>query len=186
MVMRNSANDETRQTTKKPLELMIGCMGHVGFIIPWVYHFLSHLRSLIARAQNKRMTSIDKKCMRDLKLMQGVLDKAKQGIDMNLLAFWLPNRLYCSDSCPTGLGGYSNQGHAWDFKVPDNLQFRAPSNLLKFLAAIITPWIDIINGCLNPGDCTLSMIDSTTCGRVDEKIQLCQAKQQPHPDHGMC
>jgi hypothetical protein len=53
--------------------------------------------------------------------MQGILDKAKQGIDMNLLAFQLPDCIYYSDSCPTGLGGYSNQGHAWRFKVPDNL-----------------------------------------------------------------
>ncbi len=41
---------KTRWMTKKPLELMIGCMGHVGFIIPWVYHFLSCLRLLLAGA----------------------------------------------------------------------------------------------------------------------------------------
>ncbi len=31
----------TSKTSKKALESMIGQMGHVGFIIPWVYHFLS-------------------------------------------------------------------------------------------------------------------------------------------------
>ncbi len=36
------------------------------------------------------------------------------------------------------------------------------NNLLKFLAAIIMPWIDIIGGLLSPGDCALSMTDSTT------------------------
>jgi hypothetical protein len=112
---------KTRRTTKKHLELTIGRMGHVSFVIPWVYHFLSRLRSLLARAQNKRTISINEKCMRDLELVQGILDKAKQGIDMNLLAFRLPDRIYYSDSCPAGLGGYSNQGHAWRFKVPDNL-----------------------------------------------------------------
>ena len=54
----------------EPLESMIGCMGHVGFIIPWVYHFLSHLRLLLVQAQNKRMINIDKKCVRDMELMQ--------------------------------------------------------------------------------------------------------------------
>jgi hypothetical protein len=49
----------------------------------------------------------------------------------------------------------------WCFKLPNDLQFRALNNLLEFLAAIITPWIDIIKGWLNPGDCALSMTDST-------------------------
>jgi len=39
-----------------------------------------------------------------------VLDKAKHGIDMNLLMFRPPDRVYYSDSCPAGLGGYSDEG----------------------------------------------------------------------------
>jgi hypothetical protein len=85
--------------TKKPQESTIGHMGHVGFIISWVYHFLSRLRSLLAQAWNKRIISIDKKCVRDWELMRRILDKAKQGIDMNLLAFWSPDHVYYSDSC---------------------------------------------------------------------------------------
>jgi hypothetical protein len=78
----------------------------------------------------------------------GSLDKAKKGIDMNLLAFRSPDRIYYSDSCPAGLGGYSDEGYAWRFKVPDKLRFRASNNLLEFLAAVITSWIDIIGGRL--------------------------------------
>jgi hypothetical protein len=37
---------KTWRTTKKPLESTIRRMGHVGFVIPWVYHFLSCLRLL--------------------------------------------------------------------------------------------------------------------------------------------
>jgi hypothetical protein len=48
--------------------------------------------------------------------MQSILEKAKEGIDMNLLAFRSPDRIYYSNSCPAGLGGYSNQGHAWQLK----------------------------------------------------------------------
>ncbi len=81
---------------------------------------------------------------------------------MNLLAFRSPDRIYHSDSCPHRLGGYSDQGHAWRFKVPDKYLFRALNNLLEFSAAIITPWIDIIEGHLSARDCTLSMTDSTT------------------------
>jgi hypothetical protein len=67
-----------------------------------------------------------------------------------------------SDSCPAGLGGYSNQGFACCFKVPNELLFRATNNLLEYLAVMITPWIDLINGQLNNGDCALSMTDSST------------------------
>jgi hypothetical protein len=170
---------KTRQTTKKPLELTIRRMGHVGFVIPWVHHFLSRLRSLLAQAENKRTISINEKCVRDLELMQGNLDKAKQGIDMNLLAFRLPDCIYYSDSCPAGLGGYSDQGHALRFKVPDDLQFRASNNLLKFLAAIITPWIDIIGRRPSPGDCPLSMTDSTTAEGWVRKSNFVKPNDDP-------
>jgi hypothetical protein len=84
--------------------------------------------------------------MSNLELMLQVLDKAKGGIDMNLLAVCAPDRIYYSDSCPAGLGGYSNQGFAWRYCIPDNLLFWATNNLLGYIAAIITPWINLING----------------------------------------
>jgi hypothetical protein len=46
------------------------------------------------------------------------------------------------------------------FKIPNDLLFRATNNLLEYLAAIITLWIDLINGQLAKGDCALSMADS--------------------------
>ena len=60
-----------------------------------------------------RSIKINEICAKDLELMQSILDKAKKGIDMNLLAFRSPDRIYYSDSCPAGLGGYSDQGFAW-------------------------------------------------------------------------
>jgi len=71
--------------------------------------------------------------------MQSILDKAKKGIDTNLLAFRSPDRIYYSDSCPAGLIGNSNQGFAWRFTTPNDLLFRALNNLFEFLAAVITP-----------------------------------------------
>jgi hypothetical protein len=71
--------------------------------------------------------------------MQSILDKAKKGIDMNLLVFRSPDRIYYLNSCPAGLSGYSNQGFAWQFAIPDDLLFRASNNLLEFPAAVITP-----------------------------------------------
>jgi hypothetical protein len=85
-----------------------------------------------------RSIKIDEICVKDLELMQSILDKAKKGIDINLLAFRSPDRIYYSDSCPASLGGYNNQGFAWQFTIPDDLLFCASNNLLEFLAAVIT------------------------------------------------
>jgi hypothetical protein len=84
-----------------------------------------------------------------------VLVKAHEGIDMNIVAFRRPTH-------PHGLGGYSDEGYAWRFKLPNELLFRASNNFLEFLASIITPWVDLIAKRLKAGDCALSMTDSTT------------------------
>jgi hypothetical protein len=98
---------------------------------------------------------------------------------MNLLGFRSPDRIYYSDSCPAGLSGYSNQGFTWRFSIPDNLLFRASNNLLEFLAAIIMAWIDIISGQLSPGDCALSMTDSTTAKGWMKKLNFSKAGNNP-------
>ncbi len=107
------------------------------------------------------------------------LTKAHNGIDMNLLAFCAPDRVYHSDSCPAGLGEHSNQGHAWRFQISANLQFRATNNLLEYLAAIITPWINLLNGQLKSGDCALSMTDSTTAEGWMQKSNFDKSGEDP-------
>jgi hypothetical protein len=136
----------TGRTTKKALTSTIGQLSHIGFVIPCIFHFLSCLRTLLSRACIKRAITINENCKNNLVLMLKILEKSKGGIDMNLLGFCSPNRIYYLDSCPAGLGSYRDQGFAWRFRIPDNLLSRASNNLLKFLAAMITQWIDIIGG----------------------------------------
>jgi hypothetical protein len=90
------------------------------------------------------------------------LNIAKQGINMNLVAFNCPTHVYWLDSCPFGLGGYLDEGFAWRFKIPEDLRFRASNNLLKYIASIISPWVDMLAGRLSRGDCALSMTNSST------------------------
>jgi hypothetical protein len=146
------------------LETTIGRLGHLALVIPFVHHFLSRLRELHTRAarSKRRSTRIPPNCISDLKLMEFFLQKAHNGVDMNQIAFRRPTHVYRSDSCPAGLGGYGHTGFAWRYYLPDDLLFRASNNLLEHIAAIITPWIDILNGRLEKGDCALSMTDSTT------------------------
>ncbi len=107
------------------------------------------------------------------------LDKAKGGIDMNLLGFRSPDRIHYLDSCPAGLGSYSNQGFAWCFRIPDDLLFGASNNFLEFLAGIITAWIDIVGRRLSPGDCTMLMTDSTTAEGWMKKSKFGKAGDDP-------
>jgi len=153
-----------RETDTSSLESTVGRLGHLALVIPFVHHFLSRLRKLHTRAtRSKRRTIvITNACTADLKLMLSFLRKAHEGVNMNQIAFRRPTHIYRSDSCPAGLGGYSHTGFAWRYYLPDHLLFRASNNLLEHIAAIITPWIDILVGRLGVGDCALSMTDSTT------------------------
>jgi hypothetical protein len=83
------------------------------------------------------------------------LNIAKKGINMNLIAFRKPTHVYQSDSCPFGLGGFSDKGFAWHFEISEELRFRASNNLLEYIALIITPWVDMLAGQLNWGNCAL-------------------------------
>jgi len=74
----------------------------------------------------------------DIKLMLKFLVKAKQGVDLNLIAYLLPTHVYRSDSCPMGLGDYTHLGWAWHFRIPPHLLSLASNNLSKHMASIIT------------------------------------------------
>jgi hypothetical protein len=99
---------------------------------------------------------------------------------MNLLTFRKPTHVYRTDACEFGIGGYSNNGRAWRFYIPDELQMRASINYLEFLAAIISVWIDITEGNLPPYSCTLSATDSTTGAGWMRKSNF-QLNENEHP-----
>ena len=107
------------------------------------------------------------------------LEKAKTGIDMNLLVFRKLVKVYRSKSCPAGMWGYSSDGYAWRWCIPEDLKFRASNNLLEHLGSIITPWIDMHLGRLQKGDCFLSMPDSTTSEGSSNKSKFSKLGEDP-------
>jgi hypothetical protein len=149
-------------STAKELELTIGRLGHLALVVPGVHHFLSRLRELQQLATHRRSIRISEDCHEDFLLMLCFLNIAKQGINMNLVAFHRPTHVYWLDSCPFGLEGYSDEGFAWRFEIPEDLRFRASDNLLEYIASIISPWLDMLAGRLSQEDCALSMTDSST------------------------
>jgi hypothetical protein len=148
-------------TAVKELETNIGRLVHLGMAILFVHHFMSHLCDLHKTAKLRRAVKINGEYAKDLKLMLELSKTAHKGISLNSIAFCRPTHVHRLDSCKAGLRGYSAKGFAWRWYIPEPLKFRASNNLLEHLAAIISPWINIIEGHLKPQDCVLLMTDST-------------------------
>jgi hypothetical protein len=72
-----------------------------------------------------------------------------------------------------------HEGFAWRFKLPENCRFRASNNLLEFIVSIITPWIDLLSKRLRPGNCALSMTDSTTSAGWLKKTNFLEIGSDP-------
>ena len=98
----------------------------------------------------------------DLDFCLKILKTAYEGISMNSIPFCLPNVCYWEDACNHGLGGWNHLGDFYDFLIPENLIGHAHINELEFLACVIHPWMDILQGRILKGDCVLIIGDSTT------------------------
>ena len=170
---------QTKITTSSILECNIGRLVHLSMVLPGVHHFMSRLRDLLTRSKNRSKIKINQVCLEDLELMLFFLEKAHKGISLNQIVYRRPTHVYRSDSCPSGLGGYSHEGWAWRFYIPYELQGRATNNLLEHIASIITVWIDILAGRLKPGDCSLSMTDSTTSEGWAHKTNFSKDNEEP-------
>ena len=144
------------------LDSLIGRLTHISVILQPSKHFLSRLRFERKRAKNRRSIKLRKDAIEDLHLHKRFLLVAKSGISMNLLTYRKPTHIYRSDACPFGLGGYSATGQAWRWYIPKILRFRATINMLEHLAAVICPWVDLIENNLPHYSCILAMTDSTT------------------------
>ena len=166
-------------STAKEIETNIGRLVHLGLAIPFGHHFMSQLRDLHTTTKRRRSVKINYECLKDLEMFLGFLKIANDGISLNSIAFRRPTHIYRSDSCPAGLGGYSDRGWAWRWYLPKNLLFRASNNLLEHLAAIISPWVDILAGRLKSQDCVLSMTDSTTAEGWLKKSNFSELGESP-------
>eukprot|EP00956_Cyclotella_meneghiniana_P034348 scaffold103894_cov40-Cyclotella_meneghiniana.AAC.3 len=149
------------KTKAKRLERNIGRFVNIGMILPYVHHFLARLRTLLKHAKKRKSAiPLPPPVQEDLKLMQKVIVRAQNGIDMNNLAYRMPNIVYRNDSCPFGLGGYDVRASGWRWIIPPELRFRATNNLLEHLANIVSIKLGLLDGSIKKGDCVLSMSDS--------------------------
>ena len=152
----------TKTTSAPTLESLIGRLNHVGFLIPSARRFLSRIRHLHRRTKFKRQINILKLVIDDFILWREFLSQANEGISMNLLTFRKPTHIFRADACEHGLGGFSEEGHAWRWEIPQHLRGRAHINLLEFIASVVCIWLDSTLDLIPEESCLLSMGDSTT------------------------
>ena len=144
------------------LNALMGRLNHVGMIIPLARYFLNRIRREIdaalqncgSRAAKHYKKWLSKSSLQDLELLaKTFLPKAHSSISMNLITYCRASHVLFSDACPGGLGGYSaNMGSAWHWEVPDNFKedVENKSNLLEFMAAVITVWVPIHDRSITP------------------------------------
>ena len=146
----------------KDLSSVLGRLENVAIMIPSFGHFLNNIRQLEIKASitNKNQI-INKRAKDDFELALKFLERARAGINMNLITFRVPNKIYINDASEHGLGGFATHGRAWTYNIPEKLRGRAHINLLEFLAQLISIWIDVLEHKIHPLDCLLGMGDNT-------------------------
>lgn len=153
-----------------------GRLNHCGTTIPHIRHFLNRMHEFDTRMSRNNTRNensyvrIPNDIKDDFRLHKEFLTYARHGVSMNLLTARRPTHIYASDSCKepnklAGMGGYSiTSGRAWRFKFPDHVA-NSPfisNNLLEYMAAVITIWIDHIHGDIPPDSSLLSSSDNSS------------------------
>jgi hypothetical protein len=96
-------------------------------------------------------------------MCKNLLQWANTRISLHLITLCSPITYILSDTCEYGLGGYNiYSGRVWRFQLPIDCIGRAHINTLEFVASVISIWIEIHNNFINPYDCILSQMESTT------------------------
>ena len=162
---------------------LIGKLENVITIVTMMGHFMNNLYSLEEKAfaAIPHSVKIPQRAKEDAKLHRTCLEKARQGISMNILTFRKPTHVIIGDACEHGLGAANlESGVGWRFIIPENLRGRAHINLLEFLTQAIQIWLDAIEGRIKKNSCVLAMGDNTASmgwlkrSNFKEKLPECE------------
>jgi hypothetical protein len=145
------------------LETIQGRNVHIASIIPGASHFQKRIYKAIARAKHHKFTKLSKPERDDLQLSLKFLERAKKGMDINLLVTRKPDHLGRSDAYKGGIGGFDlRSGRAWRLEIPNELRHCKSQNFLEFLACLVQILLMLMETDWQPGDCFLSIGDNTS------------------------
>ena len=145
------------------LKSLIGKLENVIIITKMQGHFMNNLYALeMKSSETKHNIKVTRNARKDAELHIHFLEKARLGINMNLLTFRKPTYTTIGDACEHGLGAFNVEtGIAWTYEIPFILRGRAHINLLEFITQVVSIWFDFIEGRIKKGDCLLAMGDNT-------------------------
>ena len=84
-----------------------------------------------------------------------------EGISFNLIVFRQPTKIYLTNTCSYGMGGFLvASGQVWRLKLPLDLVDLVLNNILQFILEIIYIWVDIIEGRIEKYDYYLLLDDN--------------------------
>ena len=172
---------DSGRATVSDLETTVGRLNHCGFVIPTSRHFLSRLRGAERAARHRRVYTLPKAVLLDLRLWLQFLQHANQGISLNLLSYRQPTHIMRQDACEHGIGGVSlTSCFGWRWEIPLELQGRATLNTLEFMAAYVSVRMELAMTTVEPHSVLLSQGDSTSAtgwlrkSNFDDEIQPLQ------------
>ena len=153
----------TKKCTRKELEQLVGRLIHASTMIPTSRFFLGAFYKKIYRVKHdKSILHLNRIDLQLLLLWRSFLTKAEKGINLNLLSFRCPTNITLSDSCPTGMGGYSlKSGRAWRFDLSHTQNIS--NNYLEFLASVVTILIEHHNTDIPEFGNVLALTDNSSC-----------------------
>ena len=194
-----TAAAHNKRVKHKDLEALLGRLQHTASILSEGKHFLNRIRAAEMRAKAHGATRLNVETRRDLEYWRTLLDRANNGIDLNLLVHRSPDHIIRTDACEEGLGGFSlTTGRAWRWTIPAEARHEKSINYLEFLACIAGILISLFEGDGDTGDCFLSLGDNTSSlGWLRKSNFAADTEQASHSalarnfattmaDHGVC
>jgi hypothetical protein len=162
------------------LEELIGRLEHINQIQQPGRHFLGRLRALLYSfgLHPYGTRHLGREIFKDLELWLKLLKRATTGVSLNLLVHRNPTNVYRTDASLHGLGGYSDRGRAWRFEIPKDLRGRATINLLEYIGTFVSPWVDFLEGNLEPEASILAESDNATASAWCHKSNF-ESEQRP-------
>lgn len=107
--------------TGKQMELTLGCLNHVAYILPHTRYFLNRIRHFVYRCQKYGPQLLDNSTKLDLILWKRLLSKAAdQGVSINLITYTIFDEHIDTDASEKGLGGFNPRtGMWWRYELPN-------------------------------------------------------------------
>ena len=90
----------------------------IGYVLPATRNFTARLRRRIQKCANGD-NKLDEEELKDITMWKKFLQRANEGVNINMTVFRPSTGKCTSDACEIGIGGYTSNGIFWRFMLPE-------------------------------------------------------------------